>query len=184
MYQSISQRFRRKNSNDLIVTFLPIVVVLTLHSYLRNADLNPTLFRVLQITAIVLLAALLAAVNHFYFRSFCYTLIDGSESRPAAKRCASRTISLTFERVQHRKSRIYERVRRQEMLCLLEPGEACDEKRFGPVSRTFLMTARSAKSSARLYYKQDGTVYCAKFHPDAEQTALLRRWAGENAIHS
>ena len=71
MYQSISQRFRRKNSNDLIVTFLPVVVVLTLHSYLRNADLNPTLFRVLQITAIVLLAALLAAVNHFYFRSFC-----------------------------------------------------------------------------------------------------------------
>ena len=59
MYQSISQRFRRKNSNDLIVTFLPIVVVLTLHSYLRSADLNPTLFRVLQITAIVLLAALL-----------------------------------------------------------------------------------------------------------------------------
>lgn len=46
------------------------------------------------------------------------------------------------------------------------------------------MTARSAKSAARLYYKQDGTVYCAKFHPDAEQTALLRRWAGENAIHS
>ncbi len=163
MYQSISQRFRRKNSNDLIVTFLPVVVVLTLHSYLRNADLNPTLFRVLQITAIVLLAALLAAVNHFYFRSFCYTLI---------------------ERVQNRKSRIYERVRRQEMLCLLEPGEAYDEKRFGPVSRTFLMTARSAKSAARLYYKQDGTVYCAKFHPDAEQTALLRRWAGENAIHS
>ena len=78
MYQSISQRFRRKNSNDLIVTFLPVVVVLTLHSYLRNADLNPTLFRVLQITAIVLLAALLAAVNHFYFRSFCYTLIDGA----------------------------------------------------------------------------------------------------------
>ena len=138
MYQSISQRFRRKNSNDLIVTFLPIVVVLTLHSYLRNADLNPTLFRVLQITAIVLLAALLAAVNHFYFRSFCYTLIDGSESRP---REALRfpDDSLTFERVQHRKSRIYERVRRQEMLCLLEPGEAYDEKRFGPVSRTFLM---------------------------------------------
>ena len=51
MYQSISQRFRRKNSNDLIVTFLPVVVVLTLHSYLRSADLNPTLFRVLQITA-------------------------------------------------------------------------------------------------------------------------------------
>lgn len=41
MYQSISQRFRRKNSNDLIVTFLPVVVVLTLHSYLRNADLTP-----------------------------------------------------------------------------------------------------------------------------------------------
>ena len=86
MYQSISQRFRRKNSNDLIVTFLPIVVVLTLHSYLRNADLNPTLFRVLQITAIVLLAALLAAVNHFYFRSF------STAANPArAKRCASRT---------------------------------------------------------------------------------------------
>ena len=154
MYQSISQRFRRKNSNDLIVTFLPVVVVLTLHSYLRNADLNPTLFRVLQITAIVLLAALLAAVNHFYFRSFCYTLIDGSESRP---REALRfpDDSLTFERVQNRKSRIYERVRRQEILCLLEPGEAYDEKRFGPVSRTFLMTARSAKSAARLYYKQD-----------------------------
>ena len=120
MYQSISQRFRRKNSNDLIVTFLPVVVVLTLHSYLRNADLNPTLFRVLQITAIVLLAALLAAVNHFYFRSFCYTLIDGSESRP---REALRfpDDSLTFERVQNRKSRIYERVRRQEILCLLEP---------------------------------------------------------------
>ena len=145
MYQSISQRFRRKNSNDLIVTFLPVIVVLTLHSYLRNADLNPTLFRVLQITAIVLLAALLAAVNHFYFRSFCYTLIDGSESRP---REALRfpDDSLTFERVQNRKSRIYERVRRQEMLCLLEPGEAYDEKRFGPVSRTFLMTARSAKA--------------------------------------
>ena len=153
MYQSISQRFRRKNSNDLIVTFLPVVVVLTLHSYLRNADLNPTLFRVLQITAIVLLAALLAAVNHFYFRSFCYTLIDGSGSRP---REALRfpDDSLTFERVQNRKSRLYERVRRQEMLCLLEPGEAYDEKRFGPVSRTFLMTARSAKSAARLYYKQ------------------------------
>lgn len=86
--------------------------------------------------------------------------------------------------MQNRKSRIYERVRRQEILCLLEPGEAYDEKRFGPVSRTFLMTARSAKSAARLYYKQDGTVYCAKFHPGAEQTALLRRWAGENAIHS
>ena len=99
MYQSISQRFRRKNSNDLIVTFLPVVVVLTLHSYLCNADLNPTLFRVLQITAIVLLAALLAAVNHFYFRSFCYTLIDGSESRP---REALRfpDDSLTFERVR------------------------------------------------------------------------------------
>ena len=41
MYQSISQRFRRKNSNDLIVTFLPVVVVLTLHSYLRNAAANP-----------------------------------------------------------------------------------------------------------------------------------------------
>ena len=37
MYQSISQRFRRKNSNDLIVTFLPIVVVLTLHSYRFSA---------------------------------------------------------------------------------------------------------------------------------------------------
>lgn len=144
MYQSISQRFRRKNSNDLIVTFLPVVVVLTLHSYLRNADLNPTLFRVLQITAIVLLAALLAAVNHFYFRSFCYTLIDGSESRPREALRFPDDL-LTFERVQNRKSRIYERVRRQEMLCLLEPGEAYDEKRFGPVSRTFLMTARSAK---------------------------------------
>ena len=33
MYQSISQRFRRKNSNDLIVTFLPVVVVLTPVSY-------------------------------------------------------------------------------------------------------------------------------------------------------
>ena len=114
---------------------------------------------------------------------FCYTLIDGSESRP---REALRfpDDSLTFERVQNKKSRIYERVRRQEMLCLLEPGEDYDEKRFGPVSRTFLMTARSAKSAARLYYKQDGTVYCAKFHPDAEQNALLRRWIGENAIHS
>ena len=112
MYQSISQRFRRKNSNDLIVTFLPVVVVLTLHSYLRNADLNPTLFRVLQITAIVLLAALLAAVNHFYFRSFCYTLIDGSESRP---REALRfpDDSLTYERVHNRKSRILDRVHRQ-----------------------------------------------------------------------
>ena len=149
MYQSISQRFRRKNSNDLIVTFLPVVVVLTLHSYLRNADLNPTLFRVLQITAIVLLAALLAAVNHFYFRSFCYTLIDGSESRPREALRFPHD-SLTFERVQNRKSRIYERVRRQEMLCLLEPGEAYDKKRFGPVSRTFLMTARSAKSAARI----------------------------------
>lgn len=183
MYQSVSQRFRRKNSNDLIVTFLPVVVVLTLHSYLRTAGLNPTLFRVLQIMAIVLLAALLAAVNHFYFRSFCYTLIDGSVSRP---REALRfpDDSLTFERVQNKKSRIYERVCRQEMLCLLEPGETYNVNRFGPVSRTFLMTARSAKSAARLYYKQDGTVYCAKFHPDAEQTDLIRRWIGENTTHS
>lgn len=183
MYQSVSQRFQRKGSNDLIVTFLPVVVVLTLHSYLRNAGLDPTVFRALQITSIVLLAALLAAVNHFYFRSFCYTLIDGSEDRP---REALRfpDDSLTFERVQNKKSRIYERVCRHEMLCLLEPGEVYDEARFGPVSRTFLMTANSAKSAARLYYKQDGAVYCAKFHPDAEQTALLRRWIEENANHS
>ena len=50
MYQSISQRFRRKNSNDLIVTFLPIVVVLTLHSYLRSADLNLSLIHISEPT--------------------------------------------------------------------------------------------------------------------------------------
>ena len=87
MYQSISQRFRRKNSNDLIVTFLPVVVVLTLHSYLRNADLNPTLFRVLQITAIVLLAALLAAVNHFLL-PFVLLHADRRQRIPPARSAA------------------------------------------------------------------------------------------------
>ena len=175
MYQSVSQRFARKNSNDLIVTFLPVVIVLTLHSYLRSAGLPASVFHLLQAVTIVLLAALLVAVNYFYFRSFCYTLVDGEQERP---REAMRypADSLTFERLQNRKSRIYERIRRQEMLCLLLPGEDYDEKRFGPVSRTFLMSAFGSKNAVRLYYRQDGVVYCAKFHPSREQISLLQHW--------
>lgn len=180
MYQSVSQRFVRKNSNDLIVTFLPIVIVLTLHSYLRGAGLPDALFRTLQAVTIVLLAALLAAMNYFYFRSFCYTLIDSEQDRPRSAMHYPAD-SLTFERLQNRKSRIYERIRKQEMLCLLRPGEDYDEARFGPVSRTFLMSALGAKNAARLYYRQDGVVYCAKFHPSEEQVQLLLRWTEENA---
>lgn len=179
MYQSVSQRFPRSKNNDLFVTFLPVIIVFTLHSYLRSAGLDEILFRVLQALAIALLVVLLLALNLFYFRAFRYTIVGSGQERPKELRMFPEN-SLTFERLQNKKSRVYECVKKKEMLCLLKAGEDYDETRFGPVTRTFNMTVCSAKTAVRLYYKQNGAVYCAKFHPDAEQTDLLRRWIDEN----
>ncbi len=172
MHQSEVGRFERSKTNDMIVTFLPIVLVFALRSVLRTADIPNSAFFAAQLVMALFLVAVFVLSYRFYFRTFRYTLVDlGRQERgyPAG--------SLTFERLMGDKARIYERVLSPEVLCLLEPGQEYDEKTYGAPAKTYDLTALPRSSAHRLYYRQESIVYCALFHPDPEQVEILRDWA-------
>lgn len=69
-----------------------------------------------------------------------------------------------------KKSRIYERVLRGEMLYLAAPDERCAA--YGKPSASYRLTVLPSRSACWLYYRQEGTLYCAAFHPDERQAAV------------
>lgn len=172
MHQSITARFNRTKSNDLAVTFLPLALAFGLRGVLQKASLSPAAFSAVQVVLVVFLIVAFAWSYRFYFRAFRCTLVergDGKQVFPEG--------SLTFERLIGDKARIYERVLANEMLCLLEPGQ--DNVSLRP-ERNFLLTAQRASGACRLFYRQGGHTYCAIFHPDPQQKAILLRWIEEN----
>lgn len=176
MYRSVTARFHRTKSNDLAVTFLPLALAFGLRGVLRNAALSEAAFSIVQIALAAFLVAAFLWSYRFYFRSFRCTLVergDQTQAFPAG--------SVTFERLIGDKSRIYERVLAKEILCLLEPGQDCGNAALQP-ERTFLLTAQPASDACRLIYRQSGHTYCAKFHPDPQQKAILLRWIAENNL--
>ena len=178
MYQCDVARFDRTRNGDMAVTFVPILLAFGLRGVLSTADIPRMAFNLIQVCLVIFVVAAFVLSYRFYFRSFRYTVVSSQGS--GRKGSSYPPATLTFERFINRKSRIYERVRAGEMLCLLAPGEKYDEKRFGTLSRRFNLTALSASTAHRLYYKQKGIVYCALFHPNKEQTELLQSWIREN----
>ena len=173
MYESTVERFERTQNNDLFVTFVPILLVFGLRGVLKS-QMRPTAFLILQIVMAIALVIWFVLSYRFYFRAFRYVMVDDNRAHHYP------VYSLTFERLLSKKSRIYERVMGNEMLCLLGPAEAYDEARFGASEKPYVLTALSEATAMRLYYKQDGKVYCAKFHPDEEQIQVLQTWIKEN----
>ena len=171
-------RFSRTRNGDMAVTFVPILLAFGLRGVLSTASIPRAAFNLIQVCLVIFVAAAFILSYRFYFRSFRYTVV--SKQGAGRKGGSYPPGSLTFERFINRKSRIYERVRAGEMLCLLAPGEPYDEKRFGAPSRRFNLTALSGSTAHRLYYRQKGIVYCALFHPSQEQAALLQSWIREN----
>lgn len=173
MYESTVERFERTQNNDLFVTFVPILLVFGLRGVLKN-QISSVAFLILQIVMALALIIWFLLSYRFYFRAFRYIMVDDNRAHHFP------VYSLTFERLLSKKSRIYERVMGNEMLCLLDPGEAYDEAQFGVSEKPYVLTALSESTAMQLYYKQDGKVYCAKFHPDEEQIRVLQAWINEN----
>ncbi len=177
MYQCEVTRFARSRNNDLALTFVPILFAFGLRGVLSSADIPQTLFMIIQILLVAFVVAAFVLSYWFYFRYFRYTVVDKGEGKKGNSFPAG---SLTFERLINKKARIYERVMAKEMLCLLAPGEDYDAARFGAPAKTYNLTAKAVSTAYRLYYRQEKTVYCALFHPDAEQIQVLRSWIEEN----
>jgi len=168
MHQCESVRFQNVEQNEMVVMMLPLFVAIGLRGVLKTMELSRALYLASQILLGVFLVICFILIFGFYFRSFLYTVVcDEAESRfPAG--------SLTFERFNKHKVRIYERVMVDEMLVLAAPGEVVDREYCS--AKTYNLTARSAKTAHRLYYRQDGVTYCAVFHPDEEMQDILRSW--------
>lgn len=178
MYQCEVTRFSRSRNGDMAVTFVPILFAFGLRGVLSTANIPRTAFLIIQVCLVIFVVAAFILSYWFYFRYFRYTVV--SKQGDGRKGSSYPPASLTFERLINQKSRIYERVRAREMLCLLAPGEAYDEKRFGAPAKQYNLTALSASTAHRLYYRQKGIVYCALFHPNAEQVSMLQSWIREN----
>ena len=119
MYQSDVQRFERSKNTDLFVTFFPLVLAFGLRGFLLKTGLPEAALFAAQALLAVFLAAAFLLSHHCYFRLFRYTVAErGGSGYPAE--------SLTFERLCGKKSRIYERVLRGEMLYLAAPDERCE----------------------------------------------------------
>ena len=171
MYQSDVQRFERSKNTDLFVTFFPLVLAFGLRGFLLKTGLPEAALFAAQALLAVFLAAAFLLSHHCYFRLFRYTVAErGGSGYPAE--------SLTFERLCGKKSRIYERVLRGEMLYLAAPDERCAA--YGKPSASYRLTVLPSRSACRLNNRQEGTLYCAAFHPDERQAAVLRRWTGQD----
>lgn len=173
MHESRVERFPRSAHSDMFVIFFPIFLAFGLRGLLRSY-ISQAAFLVLQAVMAICLVLWIFLIFRYYFRSFHYVLVgdESIHSYPAR--------SLTFERVINKKSRIYERVMSGEVLCLLTSEQTYDVERFGTLADTFVLTPLKKKTAMRLYYKQDKAVYCAVFHPNAEQIHLLKHWICEN----
>lgn len=171
LQQVTSMRFTRNQNLDLAVTFLPIVTALGLRGLFQSMDLPETGFLLAQIALAAFLVGCFVLVFRCYFRSFRYVLTAAGGDR----RGGYPPNALTFEQVLNKRVRPYECVRAGEMLALDAPGEDAGSA-LGRPKRTFLLTVRSRRTAYRLYYRQQGTLYCAVFHPDEQMAAALRRW--------
>lgn len=175
MYQSEASRFVRTKSNDLTITFLPLLLAFGLRGVLKTMKIPGNIFMAIQVFLACFLVAVFVLSYRFYFRTFRYTIVDRDAKR-SDSRCQFPKGSLTFERLMGDKARIYERVMASEMLCLLEPNQTYDAARFGTPSKTYNLRAKAPATAYRLYYQQEGIVYCARFHPDEQQVSVLRSW--------
>ena len=176
MYQSVAARFERTKSNDLIITFLPLALAFGLRGVLQKAQLSAVGYYAGQAALAVFLVACFILAYRFYFRSFVYTVVDrgGRESQRGYP-----PGSLTFERYLGEKSRIYERVLAKEVVAFVPPGQT-----GAPAPRpfqTYCLTVKPGATASRLYYRQEGKLYCAVFHPSQEQAEVLRSWAANSS---
>lgn len=173
MYEYTVERFQRSSNNDTFVLFIPILIVFGLNGVLKGQIVG-TAMSVLRILMFVVLMVWLILCLQFYFRSFHYVLIQGKEvnSYPGD--------SITFECIRNRKTRIYERVMKNEVLCILPYGQFCEAVMEEEQCKPYILTTLSRRTAKQLYYIQDGKIYSAVFHPDREQEKILREWADEN----
>lgn len=181
MYQSTATRFIRSKNNDIFVNFMPLLLVVGIRGVIRNTNISSG---VLRVTDIILAGFLIIAFytgQRFYFRSFRYTLVD-RDKKSVDQQNDFPDGSLTVECLCGSKARIYEQVMAEEMLCLTAPGESVDLPVDVP-AKVYRLTTCALGTAHRLYYRQDGVVYCAVFHPDEQQAALLRSWIG-GAAHA
>ena len=148
MYQSDVQRFERSKNTDLFVTFFPLVLAFGLRGFLLKTGLPEAALFAAQALLAVFLAAAFLLSHHCYFRLFRYTVAErGGSGYPAE--------SLTFERLCGKKSRIYERVLRGEMLYLAAPDERCAA--YGkPGAPAGSITGRRGPSTARPFIRTNG----------------------------
>lgn len=176
MNQYSQHYIEQSENNSLYLTFLPILIFFGGYTFARAKIADLTISWIVRGIVIVVFFACIFCAYKFYFRSFLYTLVEadrGNRQYPSE--------SLTFERKINKKSRIYERIFKKEMLCLLCPDEKYDSKKYGVSEKPYNLTIYKKATAYRLYYKQQGVVYCALIHPDETQLEILKNWCGKGA---
>ena len=179
MYQQTNDNQKVTSTGDLILVIVLIAIIVFIK---KISNFLTSLGPVGTYLMVVLALFLVAAIYFIYRKRLCsyrYTLFyqDPPEGeldeygQPAKQPYPLGTV--LFERMTGGKGRLYEALKPEDIVALLEPGEKYSEKiGFFNMAR---LTVYSAKTAHTLVFRRKGKLFGIYFHPTAEFLECLAK---------